>query len=101
MVPKLKKMHFNPNQLYLHDETGISIEQHKNIHVIAKEDMRAVTSMVSAERGRLITVVTCMNAVVGLNRIFTVDENGFSFVQNPTSVSEVYGSRSGWDCPKY
>jgi hypothetical protein len=101
MVHKLKKMRFNPNQLYLHDETRISIEQHKNIHVTAKRDKRSATSLVSAECGRLIMVVRSTNVVVGLNRIFTVDESGFSCVQNPTSVSELYGSRSGCECPKY
>jgi hypothetical protein len=64
LEPKLKKVCFKPNQLYLRDETGISIEQHKNINVIAMKDKRAATSLVSAERGCLLMMVTCMNVVV-------------------------------------
>lgn len=36
--------------------------QHKNTKVIAMKDKRAVASLTSAERGCLVTVVTCMNA---------------------------------------
>jgi hypothetical protein len=60
---KLKKMCFYPNRLYICHETEISVEKQKNIYVIAMKGKRAVTSLVSAERGCLITVVTYMNAV--------------------------------------
>jgi hypothetical protein len=63
LEPELKKIRFNPNQQYLRHETRISAEQHKNINVIAIKGKRAVTSLVSAERGRLITVIICINAV--------------------------------------
>jgi hypothetical protein len=60
--PELKKISFNPNRLYNCDETGISIVKHKNTKVIAVKVKKAMASLISAERGCLITVVTRMNA---------------------------------------
>jgi hypothetical protein len=47
--------------VYICDETTVSVEQHKNVYVIAMKGKRAVTSLVTAERGCLVTVVISMN----------------------------------------
>jgi hypothetical protein len=62
LEPELKKINFNPNRLYNCDETGVSVVQHKNMKVISMKGMKAVASLTSSEHGRLITVVTCINA---------------------------------------
>jgi hypothetical protein len=62
LEPELKRINFNPNRLYNCDETGVSVVQHKNTKVIAMKCKKAVASLTSAERGCLITVVTCINA---------------------------------------
>ncbi len=59
---EMKKIKFNPVRLWNVDETGITIVQHKTTQVIGRKGKRQVASLSSAERGRLITVVTCMSA---------------------------------------
>lgn len=44
------------------DETGLTIVQHKNRKVIAVKGKRQVHRLSSAERGTLVTAVTCMSA---------------------------------------
>jgi hypothetical protein len=60
--PELLKINSNPIRLYNVDETGITIVQHKSVKVITLKGKRNVANLTSAERGHLITVVTCMNA---------------------------------------
>jgi len=59
---ELEKIKFNPNRVYNVDETGITIVQHKSERVIALKGKREVHKLSSAERGKLVTIVTCMNA---------------------------------------
>jgi hypothetical protein len=51
----------NPARLYNCDETGIKIVQHKRTKILALKCKRQITSLQSAERGSLVTVVTCMS----------------------------------------
>lgn len=60
--PELLKIKSNPLRLYNVDETGITIVQHKSVKVVSLKGKRNVANLTSAERGHLITVVTCMNA---------------------------------------
>jgi hypothetical protein len=56
------KIKFSPNRLFIVDETGITVVQHKTSKVISLKGNRQVASLSSAERGALVTVVTCMGA---------------------------------------
>ncbi|CAH2011577.1 unnamed protein product [Acanthoscelides obtectus] len=60
---ELSKINFAPQRLFNVDETGISVVQHKRSKVISAKGKKQVATLTSAERGGLITVVTCMNAV--------------------------------------
>lgn len=44
------------------NETGITLVQHKYSKVVSLRGKKQVSSLASAERGKLITVITCMNA---------------------------------------
>ena len=59
---EMAKIKFNPTRLFNVDETGITIVQHKTSQVIGRKGKRQVATLSSAERGHLITVVTCMSA---------------------------------------
>jgi hypothetical protein len=48
----------NPARRYNCDETGITIEQHKHTKILGLKGKRQVSSLQSAERGSLVTVVT-------------------------------------------
>jgi hypothetical protein len=61
LEPELKKISLNSNRLYNCGETRASVIQHRNTKVIAMKGKKAVASLTSAERGCIITVVTCMN----------------------------------------
>ncbi|XP_072384664.1 uncharacterized protein [Diabrotica undecimpunctata] len=53
----------NPAQrIFNVDETGLTIVQHKHSKVIFMKGKKQVSSLTSAERGKLITAITCMNA---------------------------------------
>ncbi|KAG8237906.1 hypothetical protein J437_LFUL017778 [Ladona fulva] len=60
--PLLEMVNHDPKRLYNYDETGITIVQPKTTKVIALKGKRQVGAVSSAERGSLITVVTCMSA---------------------------------------
>lgn len=60
--PLLEMINHDPKRLYNCDETGITIVQHKTTKVIALKGKRQVGAVSSAERGSLVTVVTCMSA---------------------------------------
>jgi len=51
----------NPARLYSCDETGITIVQHKRTKILVLKDKRQVTFLQFAERGSLVTVVTCVS----------------------------------------
>jgi len=53
----------NPARLYNCDETGIKIVQHKRTKILALKGKRQITSLQSAERGSLVTIVTCMSPI--------------------------------------
>lgn len=57
--PCLQKINNNPSRLYNCDETGITIVQHKHTKVVALKGKKQVASLQSAERGALVTIVTC------------------------------------------
>ena len=50
----------NPARLYNCDETGITILQHKHTKILGLKGKRQISSLQSAERGSLVTVVNCM-----------------------------------------
>jgi hypothetical protein len=51
----------NPARLYNCDETGITVVQHKHTKILGLKGKRQISSLQSAERGSLVTVVTCMS----------------------------------------
>ncbi|CAH2006682.1 unnamed protein product [Acanthoscelides obtectus] len=59
----LPKVGFNPAAIYNVDETGITTVQHKHVKVISLKGKRQVAALTASERGALVTIVTCMNAV--------------------------------------
>lgn len=59
---EMAKIKFNPTRLFNVDETGVTIVQHKTSQIIGKKGKRQIATLSSAERGHLITVVTCMSA---------------------------------------
>lgn len=59
---EITKIKFNPTRLFNVDETGVTIVQHKTAQVIGRKGKRQIATLSSAERGHLITVVTCMSA---------------------------------------
>lgn len=59
---ELEKIKFLPHRLFNVDETGITVVQHKHAKVLALKGKKQVCSLTSMERGKLITVVTAMNA---------------------------------------
>jgi len=50
----------NPAGLYNCDETWITIVQHKHTKILGLKGKRQISSVQSAERGSLVTVVKCM-----------------------------------------
>lgn len=53
---------FSPTTIWNVDETGLSVVPSKISKVVATKGKRQIGSMTSAERGSLITVITCMSA---------------------------------------
>jgi hypothetical protein len=51
----------SPARLYNCDKTGIKIVQHKRTKILALKGKHQITSLQSAERGSVVTVVTCMS----------------------------------------
>ena len=51
----------NAARLYNCDETGITILQHKHTKILGLKGKRQIFSLQSAERGSLVTVVTCLS----------------------------------------
>jgi hypothetical protein len=61
--PMLQLIKFSPHRLFNCDETGLTVVQHKVSKVISLKGKRRVSSLSSAERGSLVTIVTCMNVI--------------------------------------
>lgn len=59
--PALDAIKNNPSRLFNCDETGITVVQHKHTKVIALKGKKQISALQAAERGSLITVVTCMS----------------------------------------
>jgi hypothetical protein len=51
----------NPARLYNCDETSITIVWHKHTKILGLKGKRQISSLKSAGRGSLVTVVTCMS----------------------------------------
>lgn len=62
LEPVLKTVNFDPHKIYNVDETGVTNVQHKTSKVISLKGKRQIGSLTAAERGSLVTLVTCMNA---------------------------------------
>jgi hypothetical protein len=62
LEPEMVNIKISPNLIFNVDETGITIVQHKSSKVVGLKGKRQVASLSSAERGALVTVVTCMSA---------------------------------------
>ena len=62
LKPELEKINFNSSRIYNVDETGMTIVQGSRSKVISIKGKKEVSKLSSAERGKLITAVTCMSA---------------------------------------
>jgi hypothetical protein len=62
LEPEMVNIKFSPNLIFNVDETGITIVQQKSSKVLGVKEKRQVSSLPSAERGALVTVVTFMSA---------------------------------------
>ncbi|XP_072380494.1 uncharacterized protein [Diabrotica undecimpunctata] len=60
--PEYLKLTIPAKRIFNVDETGLTIVQHKHSKVISMREKKQVLSLTSAERGKLITAITCMNA---------------------------------------
>jgi hypothetical protein len=61
LEPELQKVKSDPAKVYNVDETGISIFQGTRTNVISVKGKKQVARLSSAERGSLMTIVTCMS----------------------------------------
>ena len=59
--PAMDTNQHNPARLYNCDKTGITIVQHKQTKILGLKGKRQISSLQSAERGSLVTVITCMS----------------------------------------
>lgn len=59
---ELEKVNYDGYRVYNVDETGLTVVQHKLQKVVALKGKKQVSNLTSAERGALITTITCMNA---------------------------------------
>ncbi|KAG5870680.1 hypothetical protein JTB14_015793 [Gonioctena quinquepunctata] len=66
------KYQFSPNDIYNVDETGILTVRNKSSKVPARCGKKQVNTLLSAERGVLVTAETCMNAAGNLMPIMFV-----------------------------
>ena len=56
-----EKHNYPPHRIFNCDETGLTIVQSKLPKIIARKGKKQIGSLTSAERGSLVTVVTCMS----------------------------------------
>jgi hypothetical protein len=59
LEPEMVNIKFFPNRIFNVDEMSITTVQHKSSKVVGLKGKRQVASLSSAERGPLVTVVTC------------------------------------------
>ncbi|XP_050340939.1 uncharacterized protein LOC126767492 [Bactrocera neohumeralis] len=59
---EFEKHKFSATRIWNVDETGVSIVQSKQPKILAAKGKRQIGCMTSAERGSLITVISCMSA---------------------------------------
>jgi hypothetical protein len=59
----LQLINFSPHRLFNCDKTDLTVVQHKVCKVISLKGKRRASSLSSAERGSLVTTVTCMNVI--------------------------------------
>jgi len=59
--PAMDTIKHNPARLYNCDKTGITIVQHKHTKILGLKGKRQISSLQSAERGSLVTVVNCIS----------------------------------------
>jgi len=59
---ELRKVNHKACRIFDVDVTGITIVQHRHSKTVSMRHKKEVASLTSGERGKLITVVTCMNA---------------------------------------
>lgn len=62
LKPELEKVKSSAARVFNVDETGVTTVQHKSLKIISVKGKREVHKLSSAERGRLVTMVTCMSA---------------------------------------
>lgn len=54
---EMEKIKFNPLRVFNVDETGLTVVQHKHSRVISLKGKKQVSTITSAERGKLVTMV--------------------------------------------
>ena len=59
----------NPARLYNCDETDITIVRHKHTNILGLKGKRQISFVQSADRGSLVTVVTCTRYVNKVMRL--------------------------------
>jgi len=52
---------YNPARLYNFEETSLTIVQHKHTKILGLKGKRQISSVQSADRGSVVTVVTCVS----------------------------------------
>ena len=59
--PAMNSIQNNSTRLYNCDESSITIVQHKHTKILGLKSKRQISSLQSAERGSLVTIVNCMS----------------------------------------
>jgi len=75
---ELRKVNHPVHRTFNADETGTVTVQHRHSKVVSMRGKKEMESLTLAERGNLITVVTCMNAsgiYVALLNVFPRKKN--------------------------
>ncbi|KAJ8956832.1 hypothetical protein NQ318_014246 [Aromia moschata] len=93
------KINQNPSRIFNCDETGITSVQHKHTKVLAMKGKKQISTLTSAERGSLITVVTCMSPAGQFipPMIIFPRKNMKLELMNGTPPGSIYGCHtSGW-----
>jgi len=60
---ELGKVNHKSHSIFNVDATGITTVEHRHSKVVSRRHKKKVASLTSAERGNLITVVTCFNDI--------------------------------------
>lgn len=95
----LQEHKFLPHRIFNVDETGFSVVPSKHPQVLALKGKRQVGSITSAERGSLITAVTCMSAsgiFVAPLFVFPRKNENSLFMKNAPPGSIASFHPSGW-----